>query len=252
VTAPSRPVAVVTGASGGIGAATARALAARGFLTVLGARRLDRLREVAAETGGVALPLDVRDAVSVEAFAAEVGRTLDRIDLLVNNAGIALGQDPVEAIRDEDVVAMWETNVLGVLRVTRAALPLLRRAERGHVINIGSVAGFDNYRGGAGYTATKHAVRALTQTLRLELNGEPIRVTEIAPGMTETEFAMVRFRGDRERAAAVYTGVTPLTGEDIAECVVFAATRPPHVDIDYMVIRPVAQAASWLVARDIR
>src|SRR6266566_3028579 len=142
---------------------------------------------------------------------------------------------------------MWERNVRGLLRVTRAALPLIRRSGAGHVINIGSVAGFDNYRGGAGYTATKHAVRAITQTLRLELNGEPIRVTEIAPGMTDTEFSTVRFKGDEERARGVYAGLTPLTAEDIAECIGFAATRPPHVDIDFMVVRPVAQAATWLV-----
>ncbi len=246
---PQKPVAVITGASSGIGAATARALAAHGFEPVLGARRVERVREVAEETGGMGLPLDVTDAGSVEAFAAEVERARGRIDLLVNNAGLALGIDPIESLDDEDVVRMWETNVLGLLRVTRAALPLIRRSGAGHVVNIGSVAGFDNYRGGAGYTATKHAVRAITQTLRLELNGEPIRVTEIAPGMTETEFGLVRFKGDEEQAKGMYAGLTPLTADDIAACVAFAATRPPHVDIDYMVVRPVAQAASWLVAR---
>ncbi len=245
----SKPVAVVTGASSGIGAATARALAACGFLTVLGARRTERVQTVAEEAGGIGLTLDVRDPVSTSGFTAEVERACGRIDLLVNNAGLALGRDPIASISDEDAITMWETNVLGLLRVTRAALPLLRRAKRGHVINVGSVAGFDNYVGGAGYTATKHAVRAITQTLRLELNGEPIRVTEIAPGMTETEFAAVRFRGDGARAGGVYEGVTPLTAEDVAECVAFAATRPARVDIDYMVIRPVAQATSWLVAR---
>jgi NADP-dependent 3-hydroxy acid dehydrogenase YdfG len=250
-TGPSeQPVAVVTGASSGIGAATARALAASGFRIVLGARRVDRVRQVAEETGGLGLPLDVTEASSVEAFAAEVERAAGRIDLLVNNAGLALGLDPVDAIDDEDVIRMWETNVLGLLRMTRAALPLIRRSGAGHVINIGSVAGFDNYRGGAGYTSTKHAVRAITQTLRLELNGEPIRVTEIAPGMTDTEFGQVRFKGDEERARGTYRGLTPLSAEDIAACVAFAATRPPHVDIDYMVVRPVAQAASWLVARE--
>lgn len=245
-----RPVAVVTGASSGIGAATARALAVHGYLPVLGARRVDRVREVAEQTGGVGLELDVTDRGSVEAFTAEVERRCGGIDLLVNNAGLALGQDPIESIDDEDVVRMWETNVLGLLRMTRAALPLLRRRGGGHVINVGSVAGFDNYQGGAGYTATKHAVRAITQTLRLELNGEPIRVSEIAPGMTDTEFATVRYKSDAGRASAVYEGLTPLRAEDIAECIVFTATRPPHVDIDYMVIRPVAQAASWLVARE--
>jgi NADP-dependent 3-hydroxy acid dehydrogenase YdfG len=248
--AAPRPVAVITGASSGIGAASARALARHGFRPVLGARRADRVREVAAEIGGLGSELDVTDAASIESFMALVERECGRIDLLVNNAGLALGIDPIDSIDDQDVVRMWETNVLGLLRVTRAALPLVRRSPAGHVINIGSVAGFDNYRGGAGYTATKHAVRAITQTLRLELNGEPIRVTEIAPGMTETEFGLVRFKGDGERAAAAYAGLTPLTPDDIAECLAFAATRPPHVDIDYLVVRPVAQAASWLVARN--
>ena len=249
-TAPSpQPVAVVTGASSGIGAATARALARHGFLPLLGARRLDRVRQVAEESGGRALELDVTDRASIEAFTAEVERTCGRIDVLVNNAGLALSMEPIESIDDEDLIRMWETNVLGLLRMTRAALPLVRRSPAGQVINIGSVAGFDNYRGGAGYTATKHAVRAITQTLRLELNGEPIRVTEVAPGMTETEFGLVRFKGDAARAKSTYAGVTPLTADDVAECVAFAATRPPHVNVDYLVVRPVAQAASWLVAR---
>jgi NADP-dependent 3-hydroxy acid dehydrogenase YdfG len=246
----TRPVAVITGASSGIGAATARALAASGFQPVLGARRVERVREVAAETGGTGHELDVTDGASIDAFVAEVERTAGRIDLLVNNAGLALGMDPIESIKDGDVIRMWETNVLGLLRMTRAALPLIRRSDRGHVVNVGSVAGFDNYKGGAGYTASKHAVRAITQTLRLELNGEPIRVTEVAPGLTETEFAQVRFSDDSSRAKNVYAGLTPLTPEDIADCIVFAVTRPPHVDIDYLVVRPVAQAASWLVARD--
>jgi NADP-dependent 3-hydroxy acid dehydrogenase YdfG len=246
----TKPVAVITGASSGIGAATARALAACGFQPVLGARRVERVREVAVETGGTGHELDVTDAASIDAFVAEVERTAGRIDLLVNNAGLALGMDPIESIEDDDVIRMWETNVLGLLRMTRAALPLIRRSDRGHVVNVGSVAGFDNYKGGAGYTASKHAVRAITQTLRLELNGEPIRVTEVAPGLTETEFAQVRFSGDASRAKGVYAGLTPLTAEDIADCIVFAVTRPPHVDIDYLVVRPVAQAASWLVARD--
>jgi NADP-dependent 3-hydroxy acid dehydrogenase YdfG len=144
---------------------------------------------------------------------------------------------------------MWETNVLGVLRMTRDCLPLIRRAPHGHIVNIGSIAGFENYKGGAGYTATKHAVRAITQTLRLELNGEPIRISEIAPGMLETEFSLVRFKGDAERAKMVYEGVEPLVPDDIAECIAFAVSRPPHVDIDFMVIRPVAQAAAYMVAR---
>jgi NADP-dependent 3-hydroxy acid dehydrogenase YdfG len=144
---------------------------------------------------------------------------------------------------------MLDTNVLGLLRVTRAFLPLLRAAPHAHIVNLGSIAGFEVYPGGAGYTASKHAVRAVTGTLRLELNGEPIRITEIAPGMVETEFSEVRFGGDSGRAADVYAGVQPLTADDIADCIVWAVTRPPHVDIDLMVVRPVAQAAAYLVAR---
>jgi NADP-dependent 3-hydroxy acid dehydrogenase YdfG len=144
---------------------------------------------------------------------------------------------------------MMDTNVVGLLRVTRTFLPLLRAAPHAHIVNLGSIAGFEVYPGGAGYTASKHAVRAITDTLRLELNGEPIRITEIAPGMVETDFSLVRFRGDQSRADQVYTGVQPLTADDIADCIVWAVTRPRHVDIDFMVVRPVAQAASYLVAR---
>jgi NADP-dependent 3-hydroxy acid dehydrogenase YdfG len=141
--------------------------------------------------------------------------------------------------------------VVGLLRVTRAFLPLLRAAPHAHIVNLGSIAGFEVYPGGAGYTASKHAVRAITDTLRLELNGEPIRVTEIAPGMVETEFSLTRFSGDQARADDVYAGVRPLTADDVADCIVWAVTRPPHVDIDVMVVRPVAQAASYKVARDL-
>jgi NADP-dependent 3-hydroxy acid dehydrogenase YdfG len=244
-----RPVAVITGASSGIGAATARALARLGHLPVVGARRLERLHEVAAESGGEAMELDVTSADSIERFVDWIAERWGRMDVLVNNAGLALGLTPVGDTDDADWVGMWETNVLGLLRMTRASLPLLRRAPHGHIVNLGSVASFEVYKGGAGYTATKHAVRAISRTLRLELNGEPIRVTEISPGMVETEFSLVRFRGDRSTADAVYQGVEPLTGEDIAECIAFAVSRPPHVDIDEMVIRPIAQAATFQVAR---
>ncbi len=186
---------------------------------------------------------------SIDAFVAEVKKKYGRIDVLVNNAGLARGLTPVAEGRDEDWIEMWEVNVLGLLRMTRACLPLLRKAKHGHIVNLGSIAGFETYKGGAGYTASKHAVRAITRTLRLELNGEPIRVTEIEPGMVETEFSVVRFHGDRDAAKAVYKGVNPLVAADIADCIVFAVTRPPHVDIDEIVIRPIAQAASWLVAR---
>jgi len=244
----SRPVAVVTGASSGIGAATAAALGRRGYQIVAGARRIQRVQRVVGDLG-LALPLDVTDQKSVDAFVAQVSKTYGRIDVLVNNAGLASGLTPIAEARDEDWIAMWEVNVLGLMRMTRACLPLIRKAKHGHIINLGSIAGFEVYKGGAGYTASKHAVRAISRTLRLELNGEPIRVTEVAPGMVETEFSVVRFRGDRKAAKAVYKGVKPLVAEDIADCIVFAVTRPPHVDIDEIVVRPIAQAASWLVAR---
>ena len=242
-------IAVITGASSGIGAATARRFAQLGFRLVLGARRKDRLESVAGEVGGEAHELDVADTGSIDRFVSQVESAHGRIDVLVNNAGLALGLSPVGETDDADWIGMWEVNVLGLLRVTRECLPLLRRAPHSHIINLGSIAGFEVYKGGAGYTATKHAVRAISRTLRLELNGEPIRVTEIAPGMVETEFSLVRYKGDRAAADAVYKGVQPLTADDIADCIAFAVTRPPHVDIDEMVIRPIAQAASFLVAR---
>jgi len=238
--------AVVTGGSSGIGAATARALAGAGFHVILGARRLDRLRAVAEPIGGTALPLDVTDPASVEAFTAGLPAQLH---LLVNNAGGAHGLDRIEAARDEDWQWMWETNVMGTLRLTRALLPALTASGDGHVVNVGSIAGFETYAGGAGYTGVKHAVRAFTRTLRLELLGQPVRVTEIAPGLAETEFSLVRFAGDAERAEAVYRGMVPLTAEDVADCIVWAATRPSHVNIDEIVVRPRDQATATLVHR---
>jgi len=242
------PVAVITGASSGIGAATAIALGRHGYRVVVGARRVERLERVAGEDG-VALHLDVTDEESINQFVREVGKRFGRIDVLVNNAGGALGLNPIEKANDDEWIGMWKTNVLGLMWMTRACLPLLRKARHGHIVNIGSIAGFETYKGGAGYTAAKHAVRAINKTLRLELNGEPIRVTEIAPGLVETEFSLVRFHGDRKAARAVYQGLKPLTADDIADCVVFAVTRPPHVDIDEIVVRPVAQATVWQVAR---
>ena len=243
-------IAVVTGASSGIGAATARRLARAGFHVVAGARRSDRLQALAEEVSATTLPLDVTDPASVEAFAAAVGDRHGHADVLVNNAGTGPGLDPVADGRDADWQATMDTNVVGLLRVTRGFLPLLRAAPHAHIVNLGSIAGFEVYPGGAGYTASKHAVRAITDTLRLELNGEPIRITEIAPGMVETEFSVIRFRGDTTRADDVYAGVQPLTADDIADCITWAVTRPPHVDIDFMVVRPVAQAASYKVARN--
>ncbi len=242
------PVAVVTGASSGIGAATAIALGRHGYQLVVGARRIERLRQVAGEEG-VALELDVTDRKSVDSFVREISRRFGRVDVLVNNAGGALGLNPVAEAIDDEWIGMWKTNVLGLMWMTRACIPLLRKSKHGHVVNIGSVAGFEAYAGGAGYTAVKHAERGNSRTLRLGRNGEPIRVTEIAPGLVETEFSVVRFHGDRKAAKAVYEGLKALTADDIADCVVFAVTRPAHVDIDEIVVRPVAQAAAWKVAR---
>lgn len=239
-------VAVVTGASSGIGAATAMRLTKEGFEVVLGARRVERLEEVAAQCGGLALPLDVTDAESVAAFAAAV----DRVDVLVNNAGLASGLQPIAEIDESRVDAMWETNVVGLLRVTKNLLPKLEASGAGHIVNLGSIAGFETYPGGAGYTATKHAVRAVSRTLRIELLGKPIRVTEIQPGLVETEFSLIRFDGDRDKAAKPYEGLTPLTGDDIADCIAWAVTRPAHVNIDELVVRPVAQASATDFARD--
>jgi NADP-dependent 3-hydroxy acid dehydrogenase YdfG len=244
-------IAVVTGASSGIGAASARALAAAGFHVILGARRLERLLEIAREINAagtaeaVAMTLDVADPVSVDVFAGGVPRA----HLLVNNAGGAQGLEPIAAARDDDWRTMWEVNVLGLMRMTRALLPALLASGDGHVVNLGSVAGFETYAGGAGYTSVKHAVRAISRTLRLELLGKPVRVTEIDPGMVETEFSQVRFRGDEEKASAVYRGMQPLTAEDVADCVVWAATRPSHVNVDEIVVRPRDQATAHHVHR---
>ena len=245
----SERVAVVTGASSGIGEATARGLAREGFTLVLGARRQDRLAAVAGELGALAIPLDVRDLASIQSFVGAIDARYPQVEILINNAGLAAGLQPLAEGNDDDWVQMMETNVLGVLRVTRAMLRLLRRAPRAHIVNLGSVAGFEVYPGGVGYTASKHAVRAITRTLRLELLGEPIRVTEIEPGMVETEFSLVRFKGDAQRAAGVYQGMRPLTGADVADCIIWAVTRPPHVNIDEMVVRPIAQATTRDVAR---
>lgn len=239
-------IAVVTGASSGIGAATARALSRAGYQLWIGARRLDRLREIAGPLGAAALPLDVTDAQSVAAFVQQLPPVLH---LLVNNAGGALGLDRIEDAGDDTWRTMWETNVLGTLRMTRALLPALRESGDGHIVNIGSIAGFETYAGGAGYTGAKHAERALTRTLRLELLGQPIRVTDIAPGLVETEFSLVRFAGDAERANTVYRGLQPLVADDVADCVVWAATRPSHVNIDEIVVRPRDQATATAVFR---
>jgi NADP-dependent 3-hydroxy acid dehydrogenase YdfG len=236
-----RGVAAVTGASAGIGAATARALAREGFTVVMGARRLDRLEDLASEIGAKAIPLDVTDQASVDEFAAQ----LPEVQVLVNNAGGAKGRETIAEAAVDDWGWMMDVNYLGSVRVTRALLPALERSEAGHVVFLGSIAGFETYPGGAGYTAAKHAERALAKTLRVELLGRPVRVTEIDPGLVGgTEFSLVRFGGDQERAASVYEGLTPLGPEDVAECVIFAVTRPAHVNVDEIVLRPRDQATA--------
>jgi len=244
--ADQRKTALVTGASSGIGAATVRALAAAGFDTVAAARRLERCEELAREVGGRALSLDVTEPGSVESLAAELGE----VDVVVHSAGGALGLEPVADADEELWRTMYETNVLGVMRVTKALLPALERSGDGHLVVIGSVAGVEVYPGGGGYTAVKHAVNALTRTLRLELLGKPIRVTEVAPGLVETEFSLVRFGGDAERAAKVYEGMEPLTSEDVAEVIAFVVTRPSHVNVDYVGVKPTAQATATAVHRE--
>jgi len=238
-------IAVITGASSGIGAATAQRLNSEGFELILGARRLDRVREVGDPLGALSMELDVTDAGSVERFCERVRA----VHVLVNNAGGALGLDPVATSKDDDWERMYDTNVLGLMRMTRALLPKLEASGNGHIVNIGSIAGREAYPGGAGYNAVKFAVRAITQVMRLELVGKPIRITEVAPGMVETEFSLVRFKGDDQRAAKVYSGLQPLVAEDVADCIAWAVTRPPHVNIDEIVVKPTAQASATVAAR---
>jgi len=241
----NKPIAVVTGASSGIGAAAAKHLAGAGYDLVLGARRMDKLQAVAQPLGARAIALDVTDAASVAAFCEQISA----VNVLVNNAGGALRLEPVAEADDEKWRTMFESNVLGTMRMTRTLLPKLEASGQGHIVVVGSIAGFEVYPGGAGYTAAKHAERALAETLRLELLGKPIRVTEIAPGLVETEFSLVRFGGDAERATKPYQGMTPLTADDVADAIVWAITRPPHVNIDQMTIRPLDQATATLVHR---
>ncbi|MQY04381.1 SDR family NAD(P)-dependent oxidoreductase [Actinomadura macrotermitis] len=250
-----RKTAVVTGASSGIGAATARRLAAEGFNVVLAARRRDRLEELAKEiestvpgAGRVAaITLDVTDQESVDALAAAVGD----VHVLVNNAGGAIGLEPVARADVADWQAMYDTNVLGLLRVTKALLPKLVASGAGHVVNITSLAAHVPYEGGAGYNAAKHAAYAVNEVMRLELVAEPVRVTEVAPGLVKTEeFSLVRFKGDKEKADKPYQGVPePLVADDIADCVAWAVTRPAHVNIDRIDVQPRVQAAPYKLHR---
>jgi NADP-dependent 3-hydroxy acid dehydrogenase YdfG len=237
---PDRPVAVVTGASAGIGEATAKTLAGQGFHVVSVARRADRITALADQIGGTAVVADVTDGDAVAALA----RGLDRVDVLVNNAGGAKGLEPVADADLEHWRWMWETNVIGTLRVTRALLPKLIESGNGLIVTVTSVAAMETYDGGAGYTAAKHAQGALHRTLRGELLGKPVRLTEIAPGAVETEFSLVRFDNDQQRADAVYAGMTPLVAADVAEVIGFVASRPAHVNLDQIVIRPRDQATA--------
>jgi hypothetical protein len=237
--------AVITGASSGIGAATARALAGEGYRAVLGARRLDRLEALAAEIGAEAVALDVADPGSVAAFTSRV----ESCDVLVNNAGGALGLDPLAEADEEMWLRMYESNVMGTMRMTKALLPLLAGSGDGHVVTVTSIAAIETYRGGAGYNAAKHAQRAMLRVLRLEHLGEPVRFTEVVPGMVETEFSLVRFGGDEEAARRVYEGMQPLSAEDVAECIRWALAQPPHVNVDEIVVRPRDQATAADVHR---
>jgi NADP-dependent 3-hydroxy acid dehydrogenase YdfG len=233
-------IAVVTGASSGIGEATAKNLAALGFHVVCVGRREARITALADEIGGTATVADVTDQAAVDAMAAG----LDRVDVLVNNAGGAKGTEPVADADLEQWRWMWETNVLGTLRVTRALLPKLVDSGDGLIVTVTSIAAFEIYDGGGGYTSAKHAQAALHRTLRGELLGKPVRLTEIAPGMVETEFSVVRFGGDQDRADALYRGMTPLVAADVADVIGFVASRPSHVNLDQIVIRPRDQATA--------
>lgn len=238
-------VAVVTGGTSGIGEATARQLASLGFDVVIGARRVDRLRAVADEIGARWTELDVADAGSVDRFCSRI----DECRVLVNNAGGALGLDRIEDADVEGWRAMYDVNVLGTLRMTKRLLPLLEASGDGHVVMVGSIAGYEPYAGGAGYNAAKFAERAFTRVLRMELLGHPVRVSEIDPGMVETEFSRVRFHGDDQRARAVYRGMTPLSAHDVAECIAFAVTRPSHVNVDTIVVLARDQSGAATVHR---
>lgn len=251
---PSSRIAIITGASSGIGAATARKLATAGYRVVLTARREPRIEALAkeiVEAGGeaTAYPLDVTDRAAVDEFAT----AFKTIGVLVNNAGGALGADPVASGNPDDWRTMYETNVIGTLNVTQALLPKLEASGDGTIVVVSSTAGHGTYEGGAGYVAAKHGTHVLTETLRLEIVGKPVRVIEIAPGMVKTdEFALTRFGGDTEKAAKVYEGVAePLTADDVADTIAWTVTRPSHVNVDLLVLRPRAQASNTKVHREL-
>ena len=234
--------AIVTGASSGIGAAIARALQREGARVAGGARRVDRL-----ETE-IRLELDVTDPKSSERFVEQAVGELGGLDVLVNNAGLGLGREPFDDSREEDEETVLETNVHGLLRMTRLCLPHVR--DGGHIVNMGSIAGRQAYENAAVYVASKFAVRGFTYALREDLLGRPIHLTTIDPGLVETNFSRVRFRGDEEKAAAVYANVEPVRPEDVADCVVFVLTRPPHVNIDELVVKALAQSTPVKIVRN--
>jgi 3-hydroxy acid dehydrogenase / malonic semialdehyde reductase len=234
--------AIVTGASSGIGAATARALRREGARVAVGARRVDRLE------GEVAEPLDVTDPASCARFVERTVEQLGGLDILVNAAGLALGRDPFDESTEEDERAVLEANVNGLIRMTRLSLPHLR--DGGYIVNLGSIAGRQPYENAAMYVTSKYAVRGFTYSLREDLLGRPIHVTTVDPGLVETEFSLVRFRGDAEKAAAVYRGVEPVTPADVAECVLFVVTRPQRVNIDEIVVKALAQSSATRILRD--
>jgi NADP-dependent 3-hydroxy acid dehydrogenase YdfG len=233
--------AIVTGASSGIGAATARALEQAGATVAAGARRVERLE------AAVPLELDVTDPASCERFVAEAVERLGGLDILVNAAGLALGRDPFDLSAEEDEKSVLETNVHGLIRMTRLCLPHVR--DGGHIVNIGSVAGRQAYESAALYVTSKFAVRGFTYALREDLLGRPIRLTTVDPGLVETDFSLVRFRGDAEKARAVYTGVEAMRPDDVAECILFALTRPPHVNVDELVVKALAQSSGGRILR---
>jgi 3-hydroxy acid dehydrogenase / malonic semialdehyde reductase len=233
--------AIVTGASSGIGAATARALQREGARVAGGARRVDQV------VGDVVLPLDVADSASCERFVTEAVERLGGLDVLVNGAGLALGRDPFGESTEEDEHVVLETNVNGLLRMTRLCLPHVR--DGGHIVNLGSIAGRQAYENGAVYVTSKFAVRGFTYALREDLLGRPIRITTVDPGLVETEFSLVRFRGDADKAKSVYEGVEAVRPEDVAECVIFALTRPPHVNVDEIVVKALAQSSGARILR---
>ena len=237
--------AIVTGASSGIGLATAQALVAEGVRVAAGARRVDRLDQVGE--GAIGLPLDVTDPESCAAFVVRAVNELEGLDILVNAAGLALGRDPFTDSAEDDEQVVMETNVNGLIRMTRLSLPHLR--EGGHIVNIGSIAGRQAYPNAALYVASKFAVRGFTYALREDLLGQPIRITTVDPGLVETNFSRVRFRGDEQQAGAVYEGVDAMDAGDIAECIVFALTRPLHVNVDELVVKALAQSSGGRILR---